>query len=150
MIKLVLDTNVIISALIKSQSIPALILSLVLQGDCHLCLSNEILGEYTGVLKRNKFKRLDKASVGKLLSVLKKNALWVIPNCSMDDLVSDLSDKIFLECAVAAKADFIITGNKKHFSVEKVNHCKILSPREFITNFPKINKLLEGTKKHNV
>ena len=69
MIRIVLDTNVIISALLKEDSAPALILSLVLDGHVQLCMTEEIFAEYTGVLLREKFKSLDQASVKKALAI---------------------------------------------------------------------------------
>ena len=60
MLKLVIDTNVVISALLKPESNLALIISLILRGDCKLCPTEEIFAEYEGVLGRDKFKNLDK------------------------------------------------------------------------------------------
>jgi len=139
MIKLVVDTNIVVSALICPQSTPTLILSLILQKHCAICLTDDIFTEYQEVLARDKFKALDKAEVKEILSVLKKQALWVVPKPLKDDIIVDIEDKFFLECALAAKADFIITGNKKHFPFEKFKTSKIATPREFIDNLPKFN-----------
>jgi len=141
MLKLVIDTNVIISALLKPQSNPALVASLILQGNCPLCLSDEILVEYEEVLALDKFKRLDQASVKEFLSTLKRRALWVVPKVSIDKVAKDPADNAFLECALEAKADFIITGNKKHFPFEEFKGSRIVSPREFISE---IGKEIEG------
>ena len=141
MLKIVIDTNVVVSALIRPQSTPALILSLILQKHCTLCLSDDIFTEYREVLARDKFKALDKAGVTEILSVLKEQALWIAPKPLIAEVVADISDKIFLECAFTAKADFIITGNKKHFPFDKFKTSKIATPREFIDNLPKINFL---------
>lgn len=141
MLKLVIDTNVMISALLKPQSNPALVASLILQGNCTLCLSDEILVEYEEVLALDKFKRLDQASVREFLSTLKRHALWVVPKVSVDKVAKDPADNAFLECALGAKADFIITGNKKHFPFEQFKGSRIVSPREFISE---IGKEIEG------
>ena len=72
MFKAVIDTNVIISALLKEKGIPDLVLSLVLQKKLELCLSKEVFDEYQGVLGRKKFKDLDPKKVKRLLSRIKK------------------------------------------------------------------------------
>ncbi len=77
MLKLVIDTNVVISALLKQESNPALILSLVLQGVCRLYLTEKIFAEYEEVLGRGKFRNLDTASVREFLPTLRRKALWV-------------------------------------------------------------------------
>ncbi len=66
MLKVVYDTNIIISAALKEEGLPALLLSLVLEGKVRLFLSQTLLEEYEGVLKRPKFK-LDKKEVEKLI-----------------------------------------------------------------------------------
>jgi putative PIN family toxin of toxin-antitoxin system len=141
MLKLVLDTNVLISALLRRHSPPALIVSLILQGDCKLCLSHDIFTEYKDVLARDKFKQLNRANIERLLSVLKYHALWVEPHTLADNLVKDAADKMFLECALAAEADFIITGNKKHFPSGCFKGSKIVDPRGFLNRLAEYNFL---------
>lgn len=137
MLKLVIDTNLVISALLRPQSNPALIISLILRGDCRLCLSEDIFTEYEEVLARKKFNFLDRARVRELLSTLKKRALWVVPEISVDGVALDPADNAFLECALAAKADFLITGNIKHFPIKKFHHIRIATPAEFMNFFIK-------------
>ena len=60
MFKVVIDTNVLVSALLKPDSVPELILSLILEGEMVLCLSEPIATEYEEVLEREKFKKLDR------------------------------------------------------------------------------------------
>lgn len=115
MIRIVLDTNVFISALLKADSDPALILALIFEGHIQLCLSKEILGEYEGVLSRAKFAKLDKASVKKALSIFRSGSLWVVPSTQVDVLKIDPDDNKFLDCVLESQADYLITGNKKHF-----------------------------------
>jgi putative PIN family toxin of toxin-antitoxin system len=131
MLKVVVDTNVIVSALLKSYSIPALIVSLVLRKSAKLCLSQDIFLEYQGVLARDKFKKLDKEKVGKLLHDLKTQALLVKPIKQVNLIKKDPTDNKFLECALDAKADYLITGDTKHFPMESFHNTKILTPDEF-------------------
>ena len=137
MVKLVVDTNLVVSALLKPQSNPALIISLILRGDCLLCLTDHIITEYVEVLAREKFQRLDRAKVTELLSKLKKLALWVAPKVSLDEMVQDPADNAFLECAVEAKAKFFITGNIHHFPFKKYRQALIVTPAEFMAHIIK-------------
>ncbi len=132
MLRIVIDTNVVVSALLKPQSNPALILSLFIQGDCKVCLSKEIFTEYEEVLARDKFKGLDETEVKKLLSIFKRRALWVAPKVLIYDAAKEPADNAFLECALEAKADFLITGNIHHFPVKEFHHTQIVTPSEFL------------------
>ena len=138
MLKVVVDTNVIVSALIKPQSNPALTISFILNGDCELCLSDKIFTEYEGVLAREKFKHLDRPRVKELLLRLKRRALWVTPKVSVDNITKDPADKVFLECALEARADFFITGNIHHFPVKNFDNTLIVSPNEFMDLITKL------------
>ncbi len=115
MLKLVIDTNVVISSLLKPESNPALIMSIILREDCTLCVTEKIFLEYEEVLSRGKFKKLDQAGVREFLSTLKRKALQVVPKVTVDDVTKDPDDNAFLECALDSKADFLITGNIHHF-----------------------------------
>ncbi len=129
--KVVLDTNVIVSAFLKAESNPALILALGLEGSLTVCLSETIWQEYRGVLRRKKFQGLDQESLEKLLAVLKQQALWVSPRIPVNILSRDPADNKFLECALEAQADYLITGNTRHFP--KMFHgTRIITPRGFI------------------
>jgi len=130
MLKVVIDTNVLVSALLKPDSVPELILSLILEGEMVLCLSEPIATEYEEVLKREKFKKLDRQKVKALLSRLKSQARWVSPTVRLQAAKRDPEDNKFLECA--EEADFFITGNIKHFPPGKFKGTIILRPAEFL------------------
>ena len=132
MIRVVLDTNVVISALLKEGSAPALILSLVLGGQIQLCVTEEIFAEYTGVLSREKFQDLDQASVKKVLLSIKRKSIWVSPSTKIDVIKIDPEDNKFLECALEAKAQCLITGNRKHFPMAHYDKTRIMSPGDFL------------------
>lgn len=131
MIRVVLDTNVIISALLKGGGAPALILSLVLDDYIQLCMTQEIFTEYTGVLSRNKFQNLDQASVRKALLYIKRKAFWVSPSTRISIIKIDPEDNKFLECTLEAKAHYLITGNRKHFPMAHYDKTRIMSPSDF-------------------
>jgi hypothetical protein len=67
------------------------------------------------------------------LIFFQKEGLWVNPKNIVDIIKDDPKDNRFLECAQEAIADFLITGNKKHFSnLNKFKDTLIVSPHEFI------------------
>jgi len=132
MIKIVLDTNVVVSALLKADSTPELIVSMIREKQMLLCLSKGIFEEYSEVLGRDKFKGLNRKKVKELLSKLKKDAIWVDPHTSVDAIKADPTDNKFLECALKARADFLITGNTRHFSFNKFHDILITTPSEFL------------------
>jgi putative PIN family toxin of toxin-antitoxin system len=130
--KVVLDTNVIVSAFLKPESNPALILSFFSEGYLTVCLSEEILLEYSEVLKREKLRKLDQVSINKFLSMMGKKALTVKPRVSVNTVALDPADNKLLECALESEADYLITGNTRHFPFKKIQETQIISPRDFI------------------
>jgi putative PIN family toxin of toxin-antitoxin system len=138
MLKLVIDTNVVISALLKPESNPALIMSLILRGDCRLCVTEKIFSEYEEVLGRSKFKKLDQPSVRELLATLRNRALWVVPKVRIDGVAKHPDDNAFLECALESKANFLITGNIYHFPERNFHHTSIVTPGEFVSYVVKV------------
>jgi putative PIN family toxin of toxin-antitoxin system len=140
--KIVLDTNVVVSALLKPGTKPDLILMLAFDKDhkiCELCLSDEILTEYQTVLKYGKLrKHLDQNKIRRFLSELKKQSAWVTPRVPVGVLKDDPSDNKFLACSLEAKADFLITGNLKHFPFRKFHDTRIVGPAEFLDTIAEI------------
>jgi uncharacterized protein len=132
MIRVVLDTNVIVSALLTPQGAEAEVLLLALNGAVSLGVSDSLVSEYEEVLARPKFKRPADVVAGLLADirtvghvVRPKHTLAVIPH---------ESDNRFLECAEAFKAHFLITGNTRHFPREW-KATRIVNAREFIEYF---------------
>jgi len=74
-----------------------------------MCLSEEILAEYSEVLGRAKFAGLERRRVARLLAVIAAEA-------TLFTVSPDKSDNRFYECAAAARADYLVTGNAKHFN----------------------------------
>ena len=130
--KIVLDTNVLISSLI-SRSYPYLIVNkLILDQKVSLLISNEVLKEYKEVIKRSKFLSYPNFSgfSSETLNAIEKDADHCKPNITLDFL-RDLSDNRFLELAVFAEADFLITGNSNHFPFRKFESFEIISPEKY-------------------
>lgn len=130
--KLILDTNVIVSALI-SNSIPTMILyHLVLPKKVETCLSDEILSEYVEVMNREKFSRFPnfKKNGDVVLNKLQEISKFYNTNRKVE-VLTDTSDNKFLELAAVSSADFLITGNTQDFHITEFEYTKILTPREY-------------------
>lgn len=129
MIRVVLDTNVVVSGLLASDGLPAAILDLTLQGKVRAALSRPILAELERVLRRPSFD-FEPRKIGSFLALFRSRARLVSPSRTLDICRKDPSDNRFLECAEAAKAEFLITGNKSHFPL-RYRNTVVVSPREF-------------------
>jgi len=128
--KVVVDTNVLVSGIINPHARPAHVLNLVLDGKLTLCIDSRIYDEYERVLLSPKFS-FPKEYVKILLDFIKRKSVFVVPLPLRTDPL-DESDLPFLEVAFSAKAP-IITGNRKHF--ENVKGIEIYTPSEFIEKF---------------
>jgi len=104
-------------------------MTLVLQGKVKLVVSQPIINEYHEVLFRPKFS-FQRNSVEAFLNELQRAAMVVRPSEQIT-LSPDEADNRFLECALAAKAHFLVTGNRKHFPFLEYRGTKIVSPAEF-------------------
>jgi len=133
MLKVIFDTNVIVSAALYEKSLAALLLSLGLEEKVRFFVSPALLNEYETVLKRPRFKLGHKETVDHIEKI-KQKALRVTPTRELEVLKLDEADNRILECAAKAKVDFVITGNKKHFPFEDFKGSKIVTPREFINH----------------
>ena len=127
--KVVLDTNVIISGLINVDGKPAQIVNLLINGRITLLYDGRILQEYTEVLNRKKF-GFKKSIVDPLLDFIKNEGEYVAAEPTAREF-ADEDDKMFYEVAKTAKALCIVTGNKDHFPKEAI----VKNPKEFIAMY---------------
>jgi putative PIN family toxin of toxin-antitoxin system len=128
--RVVLDTNVLVSAFLKKGSAPAAILLLAERGDISLCVSRAVMEEYEGVLRRDKFRPVGDRAI-EYLKKSRKRFIWVVPVEKITAAREDPEDNKFLECAVAAGADYLVTGNIRHFPPKNYRGTRIVAPREF-------------------
>jgi putative PIN family toxin of toxin-antitoxin system len=129
MIRVVFDTNVLFSAVLKHVGVPAEILNLVTIGVLTPCVSDAVLAEYKDVLTRPVL-RPHAARAREVLDLFAWSALRVSPTRSLA-LCSDPDDDRLLECADAADADYLVTGNLRHFP-KGYPKLVILSPRALL------------------
>jgi putative PIN family toxin of toxin-antitoxin system len=128
-LRLVIDTNVLISAALKPTGLQRTVLLLALTKPARLYVSRSILEEYVEVLGRPEL-RIRKGPRQQLLQIIKNRSYSVTPIRRLE-VTSDPDDNIFLECADAARADYLVTGNQRHFP-KFWKKTKVITPREFI------------------
>ena len=128
-LRVVLDTNVVVSAHLNAEGYERHVLDLVLAGKLQIAVSAAILEEYEGVLLRPKF-GIAPRQVGRSLRLLRKAARVVRPRHRLE-VTRDPDDNRFLECAEASKADYLVTGNKRHFP-KQWRQTQVVNARELI------------------
>ncbi len=128
-IRVVLDTNVVVSAHLNSDGYEKSVLDLALSGKLRMFVSTAILREYESVLRRPKF-RLKPSEVSRSLRLFRAAAKVVSPYNQLK-VARDAGDNRFLECAEAAKADYLITGNQRHFP-KQWRQTLIVNARELL------------------
>jgi uncharacterized protein len=129
-LRLVLDTNIVVSAALKLGGLQRTVLLLAITKPARLYVSPPILSEYRAVLARPEL-RIRKGLHLQLLQLIGNCASLVCPSQSLQ-ITIDPGDNIFLECADSARADYLITGNQRHFP-QFWKKTKIISSREFIS-----------------
>jgi len=136
-VSIVADTNVIVSALIKPFSDSSQILNLILSGRLKLAYDIRIITEYKEVLKRDKF-GFGSKHIESIIIQIKEEGVPASP-LPANVILPDKDDLPFLEVAVSGNADYILTGNKKHFPEENCKNVKVVSPAEFLEKYRKRN-----------
>ncbi|QTA78487.1 Putative toxin-antitoxin system, toxin component, PIN-like [Desulfonema limicola] len=132
--KIVLDTNVLVSAFLKPRSKPGKILRLVIQQDIDIIVNEYILAEYYEVLSRSKF-NLNPGRIQTILSFIRSQGIKAPALAELFQL-PDENDTPFLEAALSAAADVLITGNTRHFPEELCKGQIVMTPAEFLEKLP--------------
>ena len=128
--KIVLDTNVLVSGLLTPFGTSGEIVRMISAGTLILQYDSRILLEYREVLYRPKFK-FNREQIDLLLDYIKKNGR-VVPTSPLEKRLPDPDDEPFLEVALGGKVECLVTGNKVHYPRQSRQGVKILSPSEFI------------------
>ena len=128
----VLDTNVIVSGILKPYGPSGAILRLAAAGIIRVAHDARILSEYRDVLSRPAF-GFSGNLIDDLIDQLEQEGLAAVGS-PLPFRLPDPHDEPFLEVAIAAQADALVTGNKRHFP-QKGRRIKVLSPAEFISDF---------------
>lgn len=126
MIKVVIDTNILVSALLSPAGSPAKVFDHVLNGNVVMCYDSRIIAEYKEVLMRPKF-YFDKKAVRQVINFIVHSGISIVPLPILDSF-EDEDDKKFYEIAKTTTA-YLVTGNAKHFP----NESGIMGPHEFLS-----------------
>jgi putative PIN family toxin of toxin-antitoxin system len=129
-LRLVIDTNVLVSAALKPDGLQRTTFLLAITRPGRLYVSTPVLEEYAEVLSRPELS-IRKGLRLQLLQLIKNHGHLVAASRQIE-VTSDPDDNVFVECADAARADFLITGNRKHFPTFWKN-TKFVTPREFVS-----------------
>jgi len=129
-LRLVIDTNILVSAALKPDGLQRTVLVLAMTRPARLYISQAILAEYREVLARREFK-IRRGLRQQLLQFIKNRAQLVDPVRALQ-VTKDPDDNKFVECADAARADYLITGNQRHFP-RFWKKTKTITSREFIS-----------------
>ena len=134
--KIVLDTNVIVSGLISPYGNPAEIMRMVSVGEIRLCYDARIITEYKEVLRKPKF-QFNPEKIDIILDQIQYLGEIVSSKPLMNSLPAP-GDNPFLEVALAGNAEYLVTGNINHFPNNLCQVIKIVSPSNFIIEYKKI------------
>ena len=135
MIRAVLDANVFVSAIISPIGIPALVLKAWRDEQFHLVLSQEILREVGRVLRYPKIAKRHRWSERRLRVFVEDLSHLAILTPGVERLSvikDDLSDNLYLECAIEGEADYIVSGDEHLLSLGNFQGIEILKPRAFL------------------
>jgi putative PIN family toxin of toxin-antitoxin system len=129
-LRIVLDTNVLISGLLNPGGNPGRVLDLFLAGEITLLVDDRILAEYRAVLPRPKFS-FDANDILDVLDQIEAESVRVMAS-PLGISLPDETDLPFLEVALAGEAQTLVTGNARHFKLPKGTSLAIESPAQFV------------------
>ena len=132
MTRVVVDTNVVVSSVLTPSGPSFEISGLASQGLIQLCASVATVAEYREVLGRKQFAKLRVLSDRQLTEISKVCKFVTTAKKVVES--PDPDDDIFLECAEADKAHYLVTGNVRHFP-ERWKYTRIVTPRQFLDQF---------------
>lgn len=131
----VLDTNVMISALLSTEGPPAQIIDLWETGKFDIAVSAPLLDEVKRVMgyeKVKKYLKLTPEEIDRLVSGWRKAAIYVEPEQELEVIEEDPDDNRFLECAIEAEAAYIVSGDHHLLDLGEYQGIEILPPAGFV------------------
>ena len=133
MIRAVVDTNVFVSSFFGGN--PRKVVDLWKSGEITLCLSKLIVDEYIDVLRRLGLQ--NEKELDDLLDLFAHGfrVVFTVKTPELRVVEKDPDDNKFIECAVALKAKFVVTGDKALLSIQDYMAIKIVSPKDFLSSY---------------
>jgi len=135
MIRVVVDANVFVSAIIKPDSVPGTIINLIGQGLVRVVISQEIIAEIRQVLLYPKIKKLHRLTpklIDQALAEISEAAMVTPGAIQINGVKDDPKDNKYLECAVEGQVDFIISGDHHLIDLKEFEGIKIVEPATFL------------------
>ena len=129
-LRLVIDTHVVVSAALKPEGMQRTVVLLAMTKPARWYVSDAIVAEYAAVLARPELK-IRKGLRLQLRQLIENHTRVVTPS-RLTQVTSDPADNMFVECVDAARADYLITGNQRHFPTFWKN-TKIITSSEFLS-----------------
>jgi putative PIN family toxin of toxin-antitoxin system len=133
-VRVVVDTNVLVSGLLHPHGPSGRIVDLLVRAELVALYDDRILAEYREVLSREKF-GFDPADVAQLVDrVARRGEPFVAP--PLPSVLADPTDQSFVDVAVAGRADALVTGNLRHFdSLPEGMGVRVFSPSGFVAQY---------------
>ncbi len=131
--KILLDTNVLVSGLLNPYGSPGQIVLLVADGKLSLCFDARIIGDYREVLLRPAF-GFHADHVGALIEQIRTAGITTA-SAPLPHPLPDRDDEQFLEAAIAGGAEYLVTGNVRHFPTKLRCGIEVVSPAEFLERY---------------
>lgn len=130
MLKVVIDTNVFVSGVLVEAGSPSLVIKAWKRARRYqLFITEEIIQESLEVMRRL---NVDTEIIADWDKVIRKNAILVVSAGKIKVIKEDPSDNKFLECAIEAQADYIISGDKHLKKLVEFEGIKIIDARKFL------------------
>ncbi len=129
-VRVVLDTNVLLSACLKPEGLEARVVEMAMNGAVEAYVTPEVMEEYRDVLRRDKFRAVHQRAET-VLAGMERAARRVVASEAADGAL-DEDDNRFLECAAASNAEFLITGNLRHYPAAWAA-AQVVNARMFFT-----------------
>ncbi|MBL0175986.1 MAG: putative toxin-antitoxin system toxin component, PIN family [Ignavibacteria bacterium] len=131
--KVVLDTNVLVSGLLSPFGPPGEIVRMLSAGALTLCLDARVLSEYAEVLARPRF-AFDQDMVASLLEYI-AHVGQTVAAAPLPAALPDPDDQPFLELALSGGAEYLITGNRRHYPKALCGGVRVVTPAQFVAAY---------------
>lgn len=134
--RIVIDTNVLVSAFLSSHGSPAEVFREYERGSFDLLVTEPILTEYQQALKYPKVQahhQMSHAEVASVIETFRRAAIVVMPQVPVQPNLADKDDIKFFACAVAGEGEYIVSGDRLVQDVGAYRGIQVLSPSLFLT-----------------
>lgn len=136
--RVVLDTNVVVSRFLSPHGTPARVLGLWEDGTIEVVVSEPVLEEYARVLAYDQIRarhRMTDDEFAAIISGFRAFAIVVEPTQRVDVVADDPSDNMFLEAAIAGRCEAVVSGDRHLLDLGEYQGVQVLSAAAFVVSF---------------